>query len=267
MQGIRSTAEAKASWGGGGWSKGQSYTTNFVVQRIKKRRSLTRRNENKSEERRVRTHEGWAFQDSYNRSSECENTRRSRTNRPSILRNVPTCKRNEQENLRITSLYSGCSAGPLAPTVVPLVVASSEDLGFPEAGCIHSQRGPSLVVRRKDPVEADWDTGDEHKCSGALGELGEGGCGIVAAIRSWSFEVAHRTSVQTCSWVAEQEQGWVHSASGGTGEEQHGCLRQSYWRGEGSSSEQCQNRVEDVCWPYPCLHAHRPHLFDHQARW
>ena len=75
-------------------------------------------------------------------------------------------------------------------------MSSGEDLDRLEAGCNHNQRDPSLADQDRAPVEAGRGKVDERKCSVALGVSGEGGCGIVAAIRSWSSEVAHQTSVQ-----------------------------------------------------------------------
>lgn len=99
---------------------------------------------------------------------------------------LATCRRNGQASFTITFFGNGCSEEPLAPTVVPLVVANFEEgLGPLEAGRIHSQRVPSSVVPHKGLVEAVQDTvAGEHRYSVALDVSGGGGCGIAEAIRS-----------------------------------------------------------------------------------
>lgn len=87
-----------------------------------------------------------------------------------------------QASFTVTSSCSGCSGERLAPTVVPLAVASSgEDLDHLEVECTRSQQDPSSAVRGKVLVEADRGKVDGHRCSVALGVSDEGGCGIVAA--------------------------------------------------------------------------------------
>lgn len=145
---------------------------------------------------------------------------------PSITRYVPTCRTNERWRFTITSLCNDCFGEPLAPTVVHLVVTSSaEVLGHPEVEDTHNPRVPSSVVQRTGPVEAGRGKTDERMCSVALGVFDEDACETVAAIRSWSTEVVHQTSVQECSSEGGQVQGWARWVSEGTEAEQHGCSR------------------------------------------
>jgi len=172
----------------------------------------------------------------------------------------------QEKQVTTTSLCNGCSEEPLAPTAVLLVVTSSgEGLGHLEAEYTRNRRAPSSAVQCTGPVEADQGKADEHRCSAAVGVLGEGGCGIVAVNRSWSSEVARQTSVQECSSEGAQAQGWVHWANEGTGVAGHGYLQQSCCWGEDSLTGSRQNRVCDVYWPYP-THVRHLHLSDHQGQ-
>ena len=117
--------------------------------------------------------------------------------------------------LKITSSCNGCSEEPLAPIVVhPEVVSFAEALGHLGAECTHNPRVPSLVVPCAGPAGSKVYV---RVCSAALDGLGEDACGTVAAIRSSSFKVAHRSSVLGCSSKGEQARGLVHWESGGWG--------------------------------------------------
>ena len=161
-----------------------------------------------------------------------------------------------------------CFEEPLAPTAVRLAVMSSGwDLGQPGVVYTHNRRAPSSVAQRKGLVEADRGRVDEHMCSVALDVVGENGCGIGAAIHSWSFAVAHQTSVREDSSEGGRGRGWVHLASEGTGVEPRDCSWWRYYWREGSTVGLCQNRVCDVYLPYPSHHVHHPPLFDRQDQW
>lgn len=111
------------------------------------------------------------------------------------------------------------------PIVVRLAVASSA--GDPDhlaVECTHNRLVPSLADPCKCPLAVDRDT-EDARSSVALDVFGGDECGIGAAIRSWSSEVAHQISVRGCSSVV-QVRGWVRSASEVTGEVHCDC----YWR-------------------------------------
>ena len=102
-------------------------------------------------------------------------------------------------------------------------MSSAEILGHLEAECIHIRQVPSSAVPCTCLAGVGQGKVDEHTRSAAVDELGEDACGTVAAIRSWSSEVAHQTSVRGCSSKGEQVRGLVHWESGGMGEGQHDC--------------------------------------------
>lgn len=229
------TRNEKESAGEGGRTlvkeeaKGESYTTNFVLRRFKKRRmSSTRRNENKSEERRADKYTGrpHVFRShTVTVRQDCENTRKPTTTMPSITQCVPNCteKRIREGRLTVTSLCSGCFGEPLAPTAVHFVVTSSaEVLDRLGVEYIRNQQVPSSVVRRIGLAGAGRDKAGGRTCSEGLDVFDGDECEIAAVIHSWSFEVVHRT-VRGCSSKGEQGLEWVRWENGETVEGQRDC--------------------------------------------